>query len=400
MPVVALFLPVAPPSALAEQALEGQLSVRQSPSMIWLSRNFELGRGGDHDNLRPMEGLRGFAVALVFLVHYATLTGPWTAGQVVAARLVSALQTIGNTGVDLFFVLSGYLIYGSLMEREQAFPTYFRRRLRRLYPAFSIVFLVYVLLSLAMPSQSKIPLGAGAASLYLVQNFMMLPGLLPIEPMIVVAWSLSYEVFYYLVLPAVISVVGLRSRSSAWRVGFFVVTALLFAGLCAWRGGHIRLIMFAVGILLHEALRHRFVRAPGSRAAWWALGLGLGLTLQPFVGSLAYTLRTLFLAVAFFVLCHNCFAMPRGGVAIAFSWAPLRWLGNMSYSYYLLHSLPLKAAFLGVAMLLPVGSVSPLWWLLMLPPMLLLTILPSALLFLAVERPFSLAPARRRVVPA
>jgi hypothetical protein len=59
-----------------------------------------------------MEGLRGIAVFLVFLVHYVSQVSPWTPSDV---RVIgAAIHTIGATGVDLFFVLSGsyYLIHG------------------------------------------------------------------------------------------------------------------------------------------------------------------------------------------------------------------------------------------------------------------------------------------------
>lgn len=54
-----------------------------------------------------MEGMRGFAVFLVFLVHYVTLVKPWIANELALIAFSSGLHTIGNTGVDLFFVLSG-----------------------------------------------------------------------------------------------------------------------------------------------------------------------------------------------------------------------------------------------------------------------------------------------------
>ena len=77
--------------------------------MEWLTQRFELSRGGGDHNVRPMEGLRGFAVFLVFLVHYATLISPWIAQPSALFNVATALHTIGNAGVDLFFVLSGYL---------------------------------------------------------------------------------------------------------------------------------------------------------------------------------------------------------------------------------------------------------------------------------------------------
>ena len=73
----------------------------------------------------------------------------------------------------------------------------------------------------------------------------------------------------------------------------------------------------------------------------------------------------------------------------AFSWTPLRWLGNMSYSYYLLHGLTLKAAFLVLAVALPkTTSHGEIFWAL-LPIMFAITLIPTAGLFLAIERPFS-----------
>ena len=82
--------------------------------MEWLTQRFELSRGGGAQNVRPMEGLRGFAVFLVFLVHYVTLVKPWMVHGSALDLFGNLLRSIGSTGVDLFFVLSGYLIYGSL----------------------------------------------------------------------------------------------------------------------------------------------------------------------------------------------------------------------------------------------------------------------------------------------
>jgi peptidoglycan/LPS O-acetylase OafA/YrhL len=55
-----------------------------------------------------MEGLRGVAVFLVFLVHYVSNVAPWTASDL--GSVAAAVTTMGSTGVDLFFVLSGFLI--------------------------------------------------------------------------------------------------------------------------------------------------------------------------------------------------------------------------------------------------------------------------------------------------
>lgn len=359
--------------------------------MHWLSQRFELSRGGGADNVRPMEGLRGFAVFLVFLVHYVTLAKPWIIANPILLEFSIKLHSIGNAGVDLFFVLSGYLIYGSLIVRNQPFISFMVRRVQRIYPAFIAVFLTYIVLSFVFPAESKIPSEAVGGAIYLVQNFFLLPGLLPIEPMITVAWSLSYEMFYYLVTPAIIGLLGLRKRSSNWRVLLFVAVAVVFFIFSATFGGPIRLNMFVSGILLYEAVSNKHLSTPSSSFGLFALCVGLLGTLLPVTGNGGSAIKIVFLFVSFFILCLSCFRNPTAWLPSAFSWTPLRWLGNMSYSYYLLHGLALKAGFLFLAKFFPAsGGDSPLWFWISLPIMFCLTLIPTTVLFLAIERPLSL----------
>jgi len=361
----------------------------------WLTQRFELSRGGGAHNVRPMEGLRGFAVFLVFLVHYVSLAQPWFAENSGLLTLADAIHTMGNAGVDLFFVLSGYLIYGTLISRPQPFARFMSRRVKRIYPAFLAVFLAYIALSFAFPAENKIPALAPDAILYLVQNLLLLPGLFPIEPMITVAWSLSYEMAYYLAIPALITLFRMRDASTAWRVSFFSILAAATAFCCAVYGGPVRLIMFVSGILLYEAIDSR-IPTPPSAVGLLALVLGLLGTLLPLAGSGGFTLKIAILFVSFFLLCLACFRDASVWLARAFSWTPVRWLGNMSYSYYLLHGLALKACFIALAVVLPISHHgSWLFWAL-LPLMFGLTLIPTALLFLAIERPLSLATNRAR----
>ena len=104
----------------------------------------------------PMEGLRGFAVALVFLVHFADFRKPYS-----DAGWLNALHEIGNVGVDLFFVLSGFLIYKACIRRPINVRLYAWRRIERIYPAFLAAFAIYLALMVLMPSQSKLPDEAG-----------------------------------------------------------------------------------------------------------------------------------------------------------------------------------------------------------------------------------------------
>jgi len=108
--------------------------------------------------------------------------------------------------------------------------------------------------------------------------------------------------------------------------------------------------------------------------------------------------RCLLLFGCFSVLCHDAVHWQTLTGRLL-SWAPLRWLGNMSYSYYLLHGLTLKASFF---ILNAVGSdLRPveIWFWLLLPLMWIVTLVPTGCLFLLVEKPFSFGYSPSRSTP-
>jgi exopolysaccharide production protein ExoZ len=360
--------------------------------MNWLTKNFELSRGGENANLKSMEGLRGLAVLLVFLVHYVSLAKPWISSKSSTAEIANILHTIGNTGVDLFFVLSGYLIYGSLISRKQTYSNYIYRRIERIYPTFIAVFLLYIYLSFIFPTENKIPPDTSEAALYLIQNFLLLPGLFPIEPMITVAWSLSYEMLYYLAIPIAIQVFHLRNRNQLFRVTFFCLITIVLILYGTTYDGHVRLVMFISGILVFEAMRAGEASLkPTSLVGTLALIFGLLGMLLPINGPLGASTKIVILFSAFGLLCLTCFKSPTSYLARSFCFTPLRWLGNISYSYYLLHGLTLKAIFLIVSNIFPGAVFGPWFFWAFLPIAFLITLPPTVILYLAIERRYSLS---------
>ena len=74
-----------------------------------------------------------------------------------------------------------------------------------------------------------------------------------------------------------------------------------------------------------------------------------------------------------------------------FSHYLMRWFGNMSYSYYLIHGLTLKVLFLLLSVLVPADKDSTLVFYFAFIPFFIITIVVSVFLFILIERPFSLA---------
>ena len=370
---------------------------------------YELGGTDSANRNLPLEGLRGLAVFLVFLVHYHSLFHPWVSQDSGTFAVSSFLWSIGHSGVDLFFVLSGYLIYNSIIRKQCDHFRFIRRRIQRIYPTFLSVLAIYLVLSGIFPQESKIPAETAAAVIYILENILLLPGIFNIEPIITVAWSLSYEFFYYLSIPLLVALLGMRRWPKSARVIFFIALAGLMVELClAGSFPRLRLIMFISGILLCEALRFDRLSIRMKPGFDYLILLLLLVTFpliymlsgQPEqihlslpLGRVGDVSRIVVLFVSFFCLTLGCFN-SQGLLKALFSYAPLRWYGNMSYSYYLIHGLTLKGAALVLTWVMPpTGNLQELFYWAGLPIAFFLTLVTSTLLFVFVEKRFSLLPA-------
>jgi len=167
-----------------------------------------------------LDHLRALAIVLVFLFHYGLFEHPtW----------VESIGAFGWIGVDLFFVLSGYLIADQLF-RSQArtgtigLRTFYVRRAFRILPAYGAMVALYFL----FPSIQE---RATIAPLWKFVTFTMNLGLdLRQHGTFSHAWSLCVEEHFYLLLPlSLIAVYRLGLRNAAWLLG-----ALLALGV-VWR---------------------------------------------------------------------------------------------------------------------------------------------------------------------
>ena len=334
------------------------------------------------------EGFRGIAALMVFWVHFGSLFCHY-AGSF--GPVVMGPRTLGLSGVDLFFLLSGYLIYAMALRKEISFLEFVSKRVQRIYPSFLAVFGLYLVLSLVFPQESRIPTGRLEAISYAAANLLLLPGVFAIHPLVTVTWSLSYQVMVYIAFPVLVWRLTMRNWSPKARVVFWASWGLMAVALPT------PLLMFAAGPIVHEC-RH----TPAFRIRWRKLGLALSalLMLAPLVGqtcSLPVPLTSIARFAGYTLLVATVLT-NEGCLQSLLRWTPLRWLGNMSYSFYLMHGVTLLACRWAMARLLDWTPDAYTLMGLCLTLFLPLALLTSAALFHLVERRYSILPRPRPVM--
>jgi len=304
-------------------------------------------------HIRALDGVRGAAVIAVLLFHGGMLRG-------------------GYLGVDLFFVLSGFLITSLLLAEGAgtgriALGPFWARRARRLLPALFLMLAVVAIYAafIAEPNELARIRGDFLATLGYVANWRFVLGgfdywtLFTSPSPLAHTWSLAIEEQFYVFWPLVVTGLGLLvgRRAGTWARTVFIACAVLAAGSAAlalrfwfateatvriYYGTDTRIAAILMGAALAAWLIWRGpARRDGTRLAleataavsvvvlalcWWRLE-GRGL----YAGGLLLcgVCATIVIAAA---------AHPTPGpIARAFAWGPLVGAGLISYGLYLWH---------------------------------------------------------------
>jgi peptidoglycan/LPS O-acetylase OafA/YrhL len=311
-----------------------------------------------------LDGVRGLAILGVMACHFATAGWPNTVTGRVAFRAVDA----GWAGVDLFFVLSGFLITGILLDAKAA-PHYFRnfymRRVLRIFPLY-YGFLVLIFWGLPFvlpftPAMGAITTHQGWLWCYGTNLFMGAKGTWFFEKdwlKLGHFWSLAIEEQFYLGWPLVVFLFSRRTLIGVCLgcLAFSLAARILLVGLdapkiCAEIMTPCRFDALAAGalgvLLLRGQQEHLFRRA---RAAACLLALGIVVigfsrrtwdATDPVVQTIGYSVMDLFFA-ALLILCVA--PSQPNWLARFFSQPALKWFGAYSYAIYVFH-VPLMPLF-------------------------------------------------------
>ena len=315
-------------------------------------------------HLPALDGIRGLAVLMVFLVHYGG--GAKSSNPLLHA--VGVAVTAGWSGVTLFFILSGFLISGIIWDSRNSegwWGRFYMRRTLRIFPLYYasllLVFIAAVIAGNAHYSFSRIWI----YGLYL-QNIPLPfdPGNLGSPLYVTHFWSLAVEEQFYLIWPLLITRVRTLDQARNLSLAVFLLSAIF--RFVAW---YLLPAHDAAGTPLHRAFHGAYAFTP-SRAGELAIGAYLAMCFRdpalwtrirkfaPFAltgglagflaaGAYAHTLTDE--CAAGFLVGLPCVTIGLGALVVltlgdgpisrAAKLPALRWLGGISYGFYIFHVL-------------------------------------------------------------
>jgi peptidoglycan/LPS O-acetylase OafA/YrhL len=314
-----------------------------------------------------LDGIRALAVLMVFACHY----GGGAHGSL-ALRIFNFVRERGGYGVDLFFVLSGFLITGILYDTRadsQFFKRFFARRSVRIFPVAYLLFAILAILTPIFGYEWKwqqawflVYLGNFVAN----ANFGLYNIPSPSHPLAQATighlWSLCVEEQFYLLWPVVVWLVRDRLRLLWIGVSVSVLTLLLRVAMVLYLDPStaerwiMRTLPFRMDDLLFGAVLALLLRGPLADQVqrsmkWLFLGCLVPVVLM-FLFVPGYTSPWL-LTVGLTLIGLTCtgligMTLRTGSPAFRlFSFGPARILGKYSYGFYVWH-LVWSAAWLGL----------------------------------------------------
>lgn len=337
-----------------------------------------------------LDSLRGYCALWVALVHLATVLVIHTKYSIPSSKY----------GVEIFFIISGYVIAMLLAEKKESYGKFIVRRYLRLAPAFIFYCLLYIVFTgfildvlnsldvSQQPIRSRILTYKQTESnwlWHLLAHITMLHGLFEnwltgsLTAIIPAGWTMTVEWQFYLVAPFII---GIFHRCRAHTILLvmtllFLSPLLIFFKLTLFTA---HLANFLVGIASYYCIHHR-------RELMKSAGAIMVMVLIGFFASEAGRKEVLIWVIFMILAYGNLPEFWHKSFQFIFDNSFSRFLGRISYSFYLSHMLCLYASIYLISQYVDAVNEPELFYFCALPIMLVMSILISYLTYRYIEQP-------------
>ena len=280
-----------------------------------------------HERIAGLDVLRGFAAMAVMLHHHAQYYDVLYPGRVPLPIDLGP----GHFGVELFFIISGFVILMTI-ERKSAVREFAVSRVARLMPAF----LAALVIATAIRTLWPVPMLDTPTMPQFLANLTMAPSLLGQTGMDMPYWTLTYELIFYVGM-ALILALGLVRRIEWLGLVAVTVSGLLVLTIDVklhYRTSVLLLVyysnFFLIGICLYRIHAHQ-----ARWITWAALACAVGITALGGGERSFDTPGVVYLPLTIAFTGVVWFAVSRHGRWLA--WRPLVFVGQISYPLYLVH---------------------------------------------------------------
>ena len=302
-----------------------------------------------------LDGVRGVAVLLVFISHFHWILSPdpfFT--KVTPWHFINRTFEAGFMGVDIFFVLSGFLITSLLMKdrstnRKNLFRRFYRRRALRLLPALYALLIANFFVSRWENFPGDIQWRTTWHAILFLNNWNIVNNFDEAQNDLGHLWSLGIEEQFYLIWPLTIWLLAKLKIPSK-----MMIPLILFASLgvmahrtSLWNEGTSWIILYVrtdtrldsllIGAMFAYVYRHFQVPSKILNSVATSSFIGLiyikyVLYKSPFIFEMGYTIIALLAGFIILSVVEGVFFVQK-----VFTWRPLTMIGKVSYGLYLWH---------------------------------------------------------------
>ncbi|GIP52629.1 acyltransferase [Paenibacillus vini] len=299
-------------------------------------------------------GLRGLLALSVVIYHiYISAVIEGYIPEIPKENFLYMINEAGPISVNLFFVISGYLITQSLLNKK-SFREFAVNRLLRIYPVFITIHLIIFAVGPVIGYKWMDGIGPGQYVFHFLSNALLLPGMFPLPIAQIVAWSLSYELFFY-IIAGLAWLIYRSSKLPGVRKGILYVVVAAAAMIIIYYRRDFS--FFAVGVAAYFSQAQIKSHWKPVKAFYFN-----GVILLAAIYLSYYTLKVpIWAALVLSFLLFIPILMEYGLLSRFLRTSVMRYLGRISFSLYMWHTMvmfPLKIAVPKFAAMIGTNAVS------------------------------------------